>query len=143
MHTIKNATRLKHKHKNLSHSFQLCRALYRTEYHVNNLIPEIHTSFRFLALNKMQAFTLEREVPDASYIEQSETGSYVGSVLLTEFNIDDINDFYVRQKVSLEACDILVSVVSELNYSTIDVLPVVNRMLKYIDCKLRFSFNTV
>lgn len=110
---------------------------------MNNLIPEIHTSFRFLALNKMQAFTLEREVPDASYIEQSETGSYVGSVLLTEFNIDDINDFYVRQKVSLEACDILVSVVSELNYSTIDVLPVVNRMLKYIDCKLRFSFNTV
>ena len=91
----------------------------------------------------MQAFTLEREVQDASYAEQSEKGYYVGSVLLTEFNIDDINDFYVRQKVSLDSCDILVSVVSPLDEGTVEVSSVVNRMLKHIDCKLSYSFKTL
>jgi len=110
---------------------------------VENLRPEVSTRFRFLTLNKLQAYTLDREVPDSSYIEQGDEACYLGSVLLTEFNIDDINDFYVRQKIDISDCDILVSVESTLETSTIDVSPVVNCMLKYIDCKLRYSFKTV
>ena len=110
---------------------------------MENLKSEVSTSFRFLTLNKLQAYTLDREVPDSSYIEQGDDGAYLGSVRLTEFNIDDINDFYVRQKIDIVDCDILVSVGSRLKTSTTDVSPVVNRMLKYIDCKLRYSFKTV
>ena len=110
---------------------------------MENLSPKVEISFRFLNLNKLQAYTLGREVPDSSYREHSEEGCYVGFVLLTKLNIDDINDFYVRQMVEIDDCDIFVAVESELNTNTVDVPPVVNRMLKYIDCKLTYSFRLV
>jgi hypothetical protein len=110
---------------------------------MKNLSSQVEIHFRFLNLNKLQAYTLVREVPDSSYREQDEKGCYVGFVLLTKLNIDDINDFYVRQMVDINDCDICVAVQSKLKTNTVDVPQVVNRMLKYIDCKLTYSFRLV
>ena len=102
--------------------------------------PKIEVSFRFLKLDKMQAYTLKHEVANASFQKHREHESYVGAALLSETNIDEINDFYVRQQISLADCDILVSVVSALDSNIAGVPTIVNRMLKYIDCKLTYSF---
>ena len=102
--------------------------------------------FRFTQLNKLQAFTLEREIVGASFEERSDNAEhkyYIGLVPLTHSNLDDINDFYVRQRVALEASDILVSVESDSGEKTLTVPDIVNRMLKYIDCKLSFSFTVL
>lgn len=110
---------------------------------MTNSNSKVEINFRFLRLNKLQAYTLAREIIDSSYQKQDESDDYIGSVPLTKFSIDDINDFYVRQMVDIAECDILVSVVSEVNSSSVEISSVVNRMLKYIDCKLTYSFTAV
>ena len=104
---------------------------------------EIDVSFRFLKLDKLQAYTLKHEVANSSFREHHKNDCYVGTIQLSEDNIDEINDFYVRQQVSLTDTDIFVSIVSELDSNIVDVPIIVNRMLKYIDCKLTYSFTVV
>ena len=104
---------------------------------------ETEISFRFNRLDKLQAFTLVREILGSSYNEHLNDKCYVGSVPLTDNNFDDINDFYVRQRIQIDDCDIFVSVNSESGTNIIYIPEVVNRMLKYIDCKLGFSFTVV
>ena len=58
-------------------------------------------------------------------------------------NFDDINDYYVRQRVLIEDCDIFVSVSSKAGTKVSEIPTIVNRMLKYIDCKLSFSFTVI
>ena len=77
---------------------------------------------------------------NASFVENCELDGFLGVVELSEFNIDEINDFYVRQQVAIEDCDIFAAITSPGNQMTVDVPNVVNRMLKYIDCKLTYSF---
>ncbi len=101
---------------------------------------KINVNFRFLKLNKLQAYTLKHEVMNASFVENCELDGFLGVVELSEFNIDEINDFYVRQQVAIEDCDIFAAITSPGNQMTVDVPNVVNRMLKYIDCKLTYSF---
>jgi hypothetical protein len=110
---------------------------------VKNSSTEAKISFRFNSLNKLQAFTLVREILGSSHEESLKNNGYVGCVPLTDNNLDDINDFYVRQRVNIEECDIFVSVNSESSTKIISLPVVVNRMLKYIDCKLTFSFTVV
>ena len=105
---------------------------------MENCTPEI--SFRFKNLNKLQAFTLEREVQGSTYVMACNKECYVGSVPLNDLSIQEINDFYVRQMVHISDCDIFVSVVSENNSNIVDIPSVLNRMLKYIDCNLTYSF---
>ena len=81
----------------------------------------------------MQAFTLEREIVGSLRKDHIEDHYYIVCVPLTDISFDDINDYYVRQRVDIEYCDILVSAIPVI----------VNRMLKYIDCKLTFSFTVV
>lgn len=95
--------------------------------------------FRFLSLNKLQAFTLAREVIGASYETQGVENRFVGLVPLTGMSLDDINDFYVRQRIELEQCDILVSAQTNVENLEHEAPEIVNLMLRYIDCKLRFS----
>lgn len=104
---------------------------------------EARVSFRFTHLNKLQAFTLVREVIGAWYEESLPSNSYVGLVALTEDNLDDINDFYVRQRVDVSQCDIFVSVSSEQATQEVLLPRVVNRMLKYIDCRLTCALSEV
>lgn len=96
--------------------------------------------FRFLQLDKMQAITLSREIQGASYQPNLDCSCFVGSVPLIEKNMDDINHFFIRQKVSEGECDILISNQSNTANITLNVSPIVNRMLKDIDCPLTFSF---
>ena len=110
---------------------------------MDNSSPEVKLNFRFLSLNKLQAITLEREIVGSSYQKHYENDSYFGCVPLTTFSIDDINDFYVRQMIDVTECDIFVSVVSESDANIVDVPIVANRMLKYIDCKLTYSFSVL
>lgn len=107
---------------------------------MENSKTEAEISFRFLNLNKLQAFTLKREILGSMFTQQCQNNNYVGYAPLSKQNLDDINDYYVRQRVEIEDCDILVSVVSESETDIINVPIIVNRMLKYIDCKLTFSF---
>ena len=100
---------------------------------------EIEVAFRFLKLDKMQAYTLQREVPGATSEIAPDKRYGVGYVPLTDNVIDEINDFYVRQMVDLNDCDIFVSTVSLAEPHIVDVPAVVNRMLKYIDCKLTYA----
>lgn len=88
----------------------------------------------------MQAFTLEREIVGSLRKEHIEDNYYVVYVPLTDNNFDDINDYYVRQRVEIENCDIFVSVSADSGTNIVDIPVIVNRMLKYIDCKLTFSF---
>jgi len=107
---------------------------------VNNSNVEAEVSFRFLSLDKFQAYSLVREIVSFTHEEHSENKCYVACVPLTQHNFEDINDYYVRQRIEIEACDILVSVSSDSSSGIVDVPVIVNRMLKYIDCKLTFSF---
>jgi hypothetical protein len=110
---------------------------------VDNCISEVKVGFRFLNLSKLQAFTLAKEVPGATYKMPRKKDYYVGCVPLTNARIHDINDFYVRQNIDISSCDIFVSTVTEYDSYIIDVPQVVNHMLKYIDCKLTYSFTVV
>jgi hypothetical protein len=104
---------------------------------------EIEASFRFLGLDKLQAITLEREIVGASQRKHFKHDCYVGSVPLVDQYIEDINNFYVRQRVRIEECDIFLSIVTESSSNIVEVPEIVNRLLKYIDCKLTFSFTVV
>lgn len=86
----------------------------------------------------MQAFTLRKEVMEASF-EESAINEFVGYAPLNEFSIHDINDFFVRQMIKVEDCDILVCASTEERGEVIRVPKVVNQMLKYIDCELAYS----
>ena len=110
---------------------------------MENLNTAVEISFRFLSLDKLQAYTLEREILGSSYKQHDKNNCYLGYVPLTKQNFDDINDYYVRQRIEIEECDIFVSVNSESNTDIVDIPTIVNRMLKYIDCKLTFSFTLV
>lgn len=110
---------------------------------MNNSNIETKISFRFNRLDKLQAFTLVRAILGSSYEENLASDCYVGYVPLTKQNLDDINDYYVRQRVEIEDCDIFVSANSTSATNIIELPAIVNRMLKYIDCKLTFSFTAV
>jgi len=110
---------------------------------VKNSNNETEISFRFNRLDKMQAFTLEREILGSSRNSHIDNHSFVVHVPLTESNFDDINDYYVRQRVLIEDCDIFVSVSSKAGTKVSEIPTIVNRMLKYIDCKLTFSFSVI
>lgn len=98
--------------------------------------------FRFLNLNKLQAFTLKRELLGSSYEAQQGGNLYIGSVPLTNLSLDDINDFYVRQRIAIKQCDIFVTAKISAETPIYDVPEIVNRMIKYIDCQLRFSLTS-
>ena len=110
---------------------------------MNKSNAEAEISFRFLSLDKFQAYSLVREIVGSTHKEHVENKCYVACVPLTPKNFEDINDYYVRQRVEIEACDIFVSVSSDSNKGIVDIPVIVNRMLKYIDCKLTFSFTVV
>jgi hypothetical protein len=107
---------------------------------VSNPNIEAEISFRFLSLDKFQAYSLVREILGSTHEEHSVHKSYIACVPLTQQNFEDINDYYVRQRIDIEACDILVSVNANSKSGIVDIPLIVNRMLKYIDCKLTFSF---
>jgi hypothetical protein len=110
---------------------------------VKNSTTKTEISFRFNLLDSMQAFTLEREIFGSSREDHLENNCYVVYVPLTDNNFDDINDYYVRQRIKIEECDVFVSVSSDSATNIFDIPVIVNRMLKYIDCKLTFSFTVV
>jgi hypothetical protein len=101
---------------------------------------EAEISFRFLCLDKFQAYSLTHEISGSSHEKHPINETYVASVPLTAQTFEEINDYYIRQRIELGACDIFVSVNSTSDTGIVDVPVIVNRMLKYIDCKLTFSF---
>lgn len=95
--------------------------------------------FRFLQLNKMQAITMSREIKGATYDAKEGTEFFIGSVPLFEENFDDINLFFIRQKIAIEDCDVLISSNTLDGKSELAVPVMVNKFLKDIDCKLTVS----
>lgn len=107
---------------------------------MKKLNTDTEISFRFNRLDKMQAFTLEREILGATRESHVENNNYIVCVPLSNNNLDDINDYYVRQRVEIDDCDINISVRSDSPTDIFEIPNIVNRMLKYIDCQLTFSF---
>ncbi|MDP4983811.1 hypothetical protein [Pseudoalteromonas tunicata] len=102
--------------------------------------------FCFNNLNKLQALTLQREVQSARYLQQNSTTQspalFSGQIPLYEGQIDDIISFFIKQQLSVEQCQIVISgqkLQSSDGSTEPAVLPVpniVNHMLKHIDCTL-------
>jgi hypothetical protein len=110
---------------------------------VNNSYIESELSFRVIRVDKVEAVRLEREIVGSLRNYHIEDHFYVVCVPLTDNNFDDINDYYVRQRVEIEDCDIFVSVASNSGTNLYNIPVIVNRMIKYIDCKLTFSFTVL
>ena len=96
-----------------------------------------------LNLDKFQAITLVREVGEATYDKHPDNDGFVGYVCLNESldNLDDLNIFYVRQHISVQDCDIYISVTATRGQKTITTPMFVNKILKHIDCQLTFFIN--
>lgn len=106
---------------------------------MNKNVPSTTVTFRFLHLDKMQAFTLVREVEGAHYVAADVAGRYVGSVELAEQRFDELNIFFVRQQINIAECDIHIAAVLNHNDQQVVAPPLVNKLLKHIDCQLTFS----
>ncbi|TDF37338.1 hypothetical protein EYS14_14390 [Alteromonadaceae bacterium M269] len=89
----------------------------------------------------MQTLTLEREIHDASYKSHHEKGVFVGSVPLLESYIDDIDTFYVRQHISIDDVDILISIENSNGALETGISSIVNQFLKHINCRLTVAFH--
>jgi hypothetical protein len=98
------------------------------------------SSFRFLSLTRLQAITIEREVPGATQQKHWQNDCYVGYVALSHDNLQDIANFFVRQQIKVEECDLFIAITSPLQTNTVAAPDLVNQMLKFIDCKLTFSY---
>jgi hypothetical protein len=107
---------------------------------VKKLDTELVSCFRFLNLNKLQAYTLEREVLGATKRLDCEKECYVGCVTLLEDNLAEIFNFFIRQRITVEQCDLLISLFSNMQTTTTEVPRLVNQMLRFIDCKLTMSY---
>ncbi|WP_334020273.1 hypothetical protein [Alteromonas sp. S015] len=106
--------------------------------------PQISVHFRLPTLDAMQAYTLKREIEGAYFIKRDEcvdeksSDVFVGMVPLKESLFDELNDYVIRQQIQYDDCDIFVEA-KNVN-GDIAVPRVVNKLLKYIDCKLTFAF---
>lgn len=122
----------------------------------------VKVSFRFLKLNRMQAYTLKKEIRGAQFYQVDEQECFVGLVPLEEPLFDELNDYFIRQQIGFDECDILVQAIienrdtcfenqnaiierqdasSESKSTEIIVPHVVNKMLKYIDCQLTYAIS--
>ncbi|WP_158970479.1 hypothetical protein [Paraglaciecola sp. L3A3] len=93
-----------------------------------------------MQLDKFQAYTLPREIAGSTFYLDENKNCYVGEVPINQDTFEDINNFYVRQRINIDTCDILVSVSSNENQGITSAPTIVNRMLKYLDCKISFSY---
>lgn len=96
--------------------------------------------FRFKRLDKMQAFTLTREVMNARYEPSVNEGTFVGLVPLERAAFEDINNFFVRQQLGYDNCDILVVGCGFDEPVEVTAPAVVNEMLKFLECPITFRW---
>lgn len=109
---------------------------------INNTLADpstINVLFCFLSLNKMQSFTLKKELFDVITTEVELNKLYTGLVPLTEANFNDIIDFYIKQQLSIEQCDISIIVKSTGHGQSYPVPNIVSKMLKHLDCSISVS----
>ena len=95
--------------------------------------------FRLTKLDAMQAYTLKREIEGACFVKHEGSDIFVGMVPLKETLFDELNDYLIRQQIHYDACDIHVK--AKRADGEITVPKVVNKLLKYIDCKLTYAFS--
>lgn len=108
---------------------------------VNVKDNQISVLFRFLSLNRMQSFTLNKELMDAYCIEVEEKKQYIGMVPLTDINFNDIIDFYIKQQLKLDDCDITIKVNVSETQGHHSVPTIVSQMLKHIECSLSVTLS--
>lgn len=99
----------------------------------------VEICFRFLKLNKLQAITLCWEIEGASYTLNDGCDTFEARVPLLEDKFDDINLFFIRQKIPMQDCDLLINSTKQSNSIEIPVPIKINRFLKDIDCKLTLT----
>jgi hypothetical protein len=103
--------------------------------------PRVKVSFRLLNLDMMQAYTLKKEIAGASFYPSNNQGVFIGEVPLEESLFDELNDYFIRQQIKYDECDIFVRAHTVGGIQEVSVPRVVNKILKYIDCKLTYAFD--
>lgn len=101
----------------------------------------VTASFRFLSLDMMQAYTLKKEVSGAWFYKDEAKEVFVGVVPLIEAHFDELNDYFIRQQLAYDECDIYVEATAQGSEKTaqVNVPREVNRVLKYLDCPLTYA----
>jgi enhancing lycopene biosynthesis protein 2 len=84
----------------------------------------------------MQSFTLNKELMEAYCIEIEDKKKYIGMVPLTAMNFNHIIDFYIKQQLTLDNCDISIMVKMEKEKVNQHVPHIVSEMLKHIECSM-------
>ena len=108
-----------------------------TKSQTNERAESTEAYFRFSRLDIMQAYTLKKEITGAWCYKDDSTDFFIGLVPLEERFFDELNDYVIRQQISYDACDLLVKAKSTNEPLTEISIPyAVNKMLKYIDCKI-------
>ena len=99
----------------------------------------VSVSFRLLKLDMMQAYTLKKDIRGAHFYHSSVEGVFVGVVPLHEAIFDELNDYVIRQQIQYDDCDVFVEAIKSAEAREVSVPRVVNKILKYIDCKLTYA----
>ena len=108
--------------------------------------PQISVHFRLTKLDAMQAHTLKREIEGAYFIKREDnfddkgSNEFIGMVPLKETLFDELNDYVIRQQIQYDDCDIFVE--AKNTDGNVAVPRIVNKLLKYIDCKLTYALTT-
>ena len=105
------------------------------DYHFKDTV-----SFRFLELTEEQASSLVNEVNLSKYRAHFKNPCFVGRIPLNESTLKEIVAFFNKYRISLETCDIFLSISTGSDTEIWEAPNIVNQMLKHIDCKLTFSF---
>ncbi len=108
-----------------------------TKSQTNERAESTEAYFRFSRLDIMQAYTLKKEITGAWCYKDDSTDFFIGLVPLEERFFDELNDYVIRQQINYDACDLLVKAKStNAPLTEISIPYAVNKMLKYIDCKI-------
>ena len=79
------------------------------------------------------------EISGATSFQEEACDYFTGIVPLEECNFDDINLFFIRQKIDINDCDVLIRSSAFKGNTELGVPLRVNRFLKDIDCKLTLT----
>ena len=101
------------------------------------------TSFRFLCLTDAQAAELSKGISGAECRKRKDNSFNVGVVELREEVIDSIINFYRLHDVDLKDCDIFLSLTTESDSEIWEAPKLVNQILRFVDCRLTFSFTCI
>jgi len=98
-------------------------------------------SFRFLALNEVQANELARLIPSTNFGTHHETGKTVGSIeLVDSMHVITIDGFRRSHSFRATDCDVFISIASDNRDEVWRAPKAVNYVVNIVNCPIVFSY---